>query len=1078
MLSQDQINSLYAGGEATIGGGPVGALPATTAVQIAAGSALDLSGLNQTIGSLSDEVTTNSGGTVTNSGGTLATLTVAPSGGSPTTFSGVIQDGNAPTALTINGNGTQVLAGANTFSGPTTLTAGTLQLNNTNALQNSTVTLTTTGGALAFGTGVGAVNLGGLAGNANLALDDLGNNAVTLQVGGNNSSTTYSGVLSGDGGLTKAGTGLLALTSVNTYRGATGISQGTLQLAGPAPVMHIAFDGSGAVSHLTVFPDSSGNGLNMVDYSAPWNGSAAFVPGKFGNALKINNGTMVVIGAYNPLTDTVGTNPIPTMNSWTVSQWVDIPSTSSGNISFFGHNQFTGDNGMAMWYDTTSGNFSNMVISDSEQWIVNSSDGSHQIPAPLSADTWHLVTETVTTGQLNLYVDGNYAGQTLFNGTPQFDFAGSTLQLGFNVWTGWSVPYSTDDFQLFGSVLTQAQIQAMFANGSANGNLPATTTLVIGSAGVLDLNATSQTVVSLSDSSNGGGIVTNSGFAPVTLTVQPAGSSATFSGSIQDGVGPTALTLNGPGTQVLAGSNTYSGLTTINAGTLQIGSGGTTGSIDGTSGVVNNGLLAFDRSDNVAFTGNIGGSGGVQQIGTGVLQLTGLNSYSGATTITQGTLQVTASPLGALSPLMHITFNLPAGPIANGATIPDSRGNGLNMTAYTYWGGSPAIVAGKFGNAMQFNPQQGGQVAAIGAYNPITDTWGTNPIPTLTTWSASLWVNIPSTTPTGNIPLFGHQLWGDNGAALWYNSTSGYLQAMLVNSADNNWFVQNQYSTTLSPDTWHLVTETVGAGQLDLYVDGSLIGLTALTDTPQFDFSGSVLSLGFNQWTGFGPGPFSLEDFQLYGSVLTQAQVATMFANAGSGGSLPSGTPVQIAAAGVLDLAGINSTIGSLADSGNSGGGTVTNTSATPATLTLAPTGGSTTFSGSIQDGALGGQVALTLNGAGTQVLSGVNTYSGPTTITAGTLQMGSDTALPTATPLTIDSLGVLDLGGFSATVASLSDGPFGGGIVTNSGATLSTLTLAHRLEHLQRLDPGRHGRRPDRPDPQRPRHANPHRGE
>ena len=234
VLSQSQINSLYAGGEATITGtGAVGALPATTAVQIAAGSALDLSGLNQTIGSLSD-YTLASGGTVTNSGGTLATLTVAPSGGSSTTFSGVIQDGNAQTALTINGNGTQDLAGANTFSGPTTLTAGTLQLDNAYAVQNSTVSVGTAS-SLTFGTGVGTVYLGGLAGTGNVALDDLGNNAVTIQVGGNNASTTYSGVLSGDGGLTKNGTGMLTLGGANTYAGQTLISNGTVQLGAAAP---------------------------------------------------------------------------------------------------------------------------------------------------------------------------------------------------------------------------------------------------------------------------------------------------------------------------------------------------------------------------------------------------------------------------------------------------------------------------------------------------------------------------------------------------------------------------------------------------------------------------------------------------------------------------------------------------------------------------------------------------------------------------------------------------------------------------------------------------------------------------
>ena len=115
----------------------------------------------------------------------------------------------------------------------------------------------------------------------------------------------------------------------------------------------------------------------------------------------------------------------------------------------------------------------------------------------------------------------------------------------------------------------------------------------------------------------------------------------------------TSLTLNGPGTQVLAGANTYSGLTTISGGTLQLGSGGTTGSIGNTSGLVDNGMLAFNRADNVVFNLPVTGSGGLQQMGPGVLTLAALNTYSGPTVISGGTLRdalLAAPTVGPLWP--------------------------------------------------------------------------------------------------------------------------------------------------------------------------------------------------------------------------------------------------------------------------------------------------------------------------------------------------------------------------------------------------------------------------------------------
>src|ERR1700677_1105071 len=106
----------------------------------------------------------------------------------------------------------------------------------------------------------------------------------------------------------------------------------------------------------------------------------------------------------------------------------------------------------------------------------------------------------------------------------------------------------------------------------------------------------------------GSSLVTLSGGGAVFLGGQPLtlpAASGTFSGAISDGGiggGIGGRLVIAGGSEVLAGANTYSGGTTINQGaTLQIGAGGTTGSIAGN--VTDNGILTFAHSDNVTYAG-------------------------------------------------------------------------------------------------------------------------------------------------------------------------------------------------------------------------------------------------------------------------------------------------------------------------------------------------------------------------------------------------------------------------------------------------------------------------------------------
>jgi autotransporter-associated beta strand protein len=121
----------------------------------------------------------------------------------------------------------------------------------------------------------------------------------------------------------------------------------------------------------------------------------------------------------------------------------------------------------------------------------------------------------------------------------------------------------------------------------------------------------------------------------------------------------TALTKSGAGTLVLSGNNSYTGTTTISVGTLQLGAGGTTGSLNSGSAIVNNGTLAFNRLNTVTqgtdFAAVISGTGALIQAGSGNLILSGANTYTGGTTLSGGLITMNASD--ALGTTGNITFS-------------------------------------------------------------------------------------------------------------------------------------------------------------------------------------------------------------------------------------------------------------------------------------------------------------------------------------------------------------------------------------------------------------------------------------
>ena len=256
----------------------------------------------------------------------------------------------------------------------------------------------------------------------------------------------------------------------------------------------------------------------------------------------------------------------------------------------------------------------------------------------------------VGTGVLTLTGANSYTGGTAINGGVLQVSADNNLGAAMG-------PLSFDGGTLNTTATFMSARATTLGTGGGTFDVNPGTTLTMG--GTIDgtgvLIKTDAGSLVLTADNTYGGVTTISGG---TLQLGDGGTSGRIVGDIVDNAslvfnrtdsfilpgaisGTGTVTQLGGGTTILTGDSTYSGGTTIAAGTLQLGNGGTSGSIEGN--VLNNGTLAFDRLDTLTFDGEISGSGAVEQIGSGTTVLTGANTYSGATNVNAGTLQAGAT---------------------------------------------------------------------------------------------------------------------------------------------------------------------------------------------------------------------------------------------------------------------------------------------------------------------------------------------------------------------------------------------------------------------------------------------------
>ncbi|MDM0116921.1 autotransporter outer membrane beta-barrel domain-containing protein [Variovorax sp. J22R133] len=646
-----------------------GVVSGTGSLTQAGTGTLTLTGANSYAG-----ITTISAGTVQiGAGGTSGTITgnIVDNGAlvygrsDARTYGGVI---SGTGTVTQAGNGILTLSGSNTYTGLTSVNAGVLAVNGTvagSAQINTGATLRGTGtvagqvnvadgGHLSPGNSPGTFNVGTLVLNPASQIDyELG---LPGQVGATQNDLTNVAVnLTLDGTLNLANLGGMSPGTYRVFNYSGTLTDNGLAVTGSLPARFVSSDflvDTATPGQVNLIVQSGGFALQY------WDG----VNTTSNNA--VDGGTSTWNTTTTNWTNAAGTVNAPWQSGFAVFQGIAGTVTLGQNIAFEGMEfRTTG-------YTIEGGGFTlagepvtiirvdPLVTATINAPIVDGASGATRL---VSADTGLLVLGGANTysggtaingGSVQVGADGNLGaasgGLSLNKGTLVTSASfGSARSVDLGSDGGTFAPAAGTTLSLTGPIsglgmLTQGGSGTLVlagANSYAGGTL-------LGN-GVLAVSTDANLGAPSGPLEFGGGTLradadlSVAATRPVTFDapggrIDTNGHTATIAQTI-DGSG--GLTKLGSGTLVLAGNNAYEGGTTISAGTLQVGNGGSAGSV-GAGDVINNGFLAFNRSDTSTVSNAISGAGALQQNGPGTTVLTGTNTYTGGTTISGGTLQL------------------------------------------------------------------------------------------------------------------------------------------------------------------------------------------------------------------------------------------------------------------------------------------------------------------------------------------------------------------------------------------------------------------------------------------------------
>jgi autotransporter-associated beta strand protein len=566
------------------------------------------------------------------------------------------------------------------------------------------------------------------------------------------------------------------------------------------------------------------------------------------------------------------------------------------------------------------------------------------------------------------------SGVSIVDSATTYEWSGGVSSGGVSgVWTnggsGW-----TDKFDNTATTYNNAKpVVAQFTNASAGTNVTVGGNVVVGNI-----------QASGADYNFSGGTIT------MTNTTWSVGAGHTASvGSTL--AGTTGLTKADSGTLTLSASNSYSGGTTLSLGTLALGNANALGSgnltvnggtldlggnnltaanLGGTGGTISLGAntLTASMTSGGQFNGTISGSGGLVKTGANYLTLAGSNSYTGGTTISDGTLFVSGSgTLGDASGAITISN------IASTATL-DLRNAQTRTGTITMIGQGARLASGDVNNpGSVINNgsalEMGGGLISVS----VSGTGGLNVTGGGTINSSNSYTG--ATTISGTTGWYGtDQLFVNNANALGAASGDLTISGGRVNLQDNT--ISRSGNVTISGGT--LSSPTIGT----LEKTGGVFALQG------GDASIAVTLAGTAGLTKSGAGTNYLYSSNTYTGATTISGGTLVTDGAGQ---LTAGTTLAISNGATWQMTGTFSSNGATRTIGGlTGDGTVqTTTSGFTHNLAVNKASGTDIFSG-----VIAGSGALIKQGAGTLALGGANTYSGDTTVSAGALWIGNSSAL------------------------------------------------------------------------------------